>query len=106
MFGDTSVRTTVPDPDTLSAFSALRSSDRALTVMIINKDLSQPATVDLQFQNFQVAGKAQRYQLTFTNSIDRMSDLTVPSTIQVPAQSVTLLVVPNGGAPRVRAVQP
>ena len=105
-FGDTSVRTTVPDPDTLSAFGAVRGSDRALTLIIINKDLSQPVSVDLQLHNFRAAGNAQRYQLTFTNSIDHLSDVTVPGTIQVPAQSVTLLVVPNGGAPRTRAVQP
>jgi len=105
-FGDTSVRTTVPNPDTLSAFGALRTSDRALTLIIVNKDLSQPTTVDLQLANFRPAGKAQRYQLTFTSSIDRVGDVTVPGTIEVPAQSVTLLVIPNGGAPRTRPSQP
>src|SRR5262249_33723172 len=36
-FGDVSVQTTVPDPDTVSAFAARRSSDGALTVMVVNK---------------------------------------------------------------------
>ena len=105
-FGDTSVSATVPDPDTLSAFAALRSADRKLTLILINKDLGQPATVDLQLQNFAPAGKAERYQLTFTNSIDRVSDVTLPGTLELPPQSVTLLVVANGNAPRTRAVQP
>jgi hypothetical protein len=104
-FGDTSVRTTVPDPDTLSAFSAIRSSDQALTVIVINKDLSRPATVDLRLANFRAARAAERYQLTFTNSIDRMGDVSVPGTFEVPAQSVTLLVVPGGAVSRSRAIR-
>src|SRR5262249_51485881 len=39
-FGDTSVSASVPDPDSLSSFAAVRSSDGALTVMIINKNLT------------------------------------------------------------------
>ena len=38
-FGDTSIQTTVPNPDNLSAFSAVRTSDGALTLMVINKDI-------------------------------------------------------------------
>jgi hypothetical protein len=105
-FGDTSVRTTVPNPDTLSAFAAVRSSDQALTIMIINKDLSQPTSVDLQVANFRSAGAAQRWQLTAGNGIERVGDTSLPSTIQVPAQSVTLLVVPGAGPSRNRAVHP
>jgi hypothetical protein len=37
-FGDTSVSDVVLDPDNLSSFAAVRSSDGALTVMIINKN--------------------------------------------------------------------
>ena len=105
-FGDTSVRTTVPDPDTLAAFGAIRSSDNALTVIIVNKDLSQPTTVDVQVANFRSNGDAQRWQLTATNGIERLSNASVPGTIQVPAQSVTLLVVSSGGPSRNRAVHP
>src|SRR5581483_2591088 len=41
-FGDTSVRATVPNPDELSAFASRRSSDGALTVMVVNKSLYDP----------------------------------------------------------------
>src|ERR1051326_183753 len=34
-FGDTSVAAAAPNPDNLSAFASLRSSDGALTVMVI-----------------------------------------------------------------------
>lgn len=104
-FGDTSVLTTVPDPDTLAAFSAIRSSDKALTIIIINKDLSQPASVNLQLANFRAARSSQRWQLNFTNTIDHLSDVVVPGTFQVPAQSITLLVVPSSGEVRGRAVR-
>src|SRR5262249_25633001 len=52
-FGDTSVSTTVPNPDTLSAFAAQRSSDNAVTVMVINKSLSgnTPVTINLSNLN-------------------------------------------------------
>ena len=45
-FGDTSVSASVPNPDNVSAFAAVRSSDGALTVMAINKYLtgSTPVT--------------------------------------------------------------
>src|SRR5258706_2021 len=44
VFGDTSVRATVTDPDRLSAFAAERGSDHALTAMVINK-VGEPAPV-------------------------------------------------------------
>ncbi|HWD41863.1 MAG TPA: glycoside hydrolase family 44 protein, partial [Fimbriimonas sp.] len=37
VFGDTSVSCTVPNPDNLSAFASQRTSDGALTVMVVNK---------------------------------------------------------------------
>jgi hypothetical protein len=104
-FGDTSVRTSVENPDALSAFGAIRASDQALTLIIVNKDLSQPTSVDLQVANFHAAGAAQRWQLTSGNGIERVDDVSVPGTIQVPAQSVTLLVVPSSAQSRGRAVR-
>jgi hypothetical protein len=87
-FGDTSVSTTVPDPDSLSSFAAQRSSDGALTVMIINKHLTNAALVNLNLTNFSSTGQAQVWQLTSANAINRLSD-----SFSVPAQSITLLVI-------------
>src|SRR5262245_24998277 len=42
-FGDTSVGATVPNPDQVSAFAATRSADGALTVLVVNKNLFDPA---------------------------------------------------------------
>src|SRR5207247_2180398 len=51
-FGETSVLTTVANPDNLSAFSAIRSSDGALTVMVINKVISGNTPVTIALSNF------------------------------------------------------
>ena len=36
-FGNVSVVTTVPNPDQVSAFSAIRTADNSLTIMVVNK---------------------------------------------------------------------
>ena len=52
MFGSISVSARVPDPDTLASFAALRQSDGALTVMVVNKALSGPTPVALSLAHF------------------------------------------------------
>jgi len=99
-FGDTSVAASVPTPDSVSAFAAQRSSDGALTIMIIGKALSgsTPATVSLA--NYTPASTAQVWQLTSANAIARLADVNVNGTslsITVPPQSITLLVVSTAG---------
>jgi hypothetical protein len=105
-FGNTSVSASGPNPDLVSTFAAVRSSDGALTVMAINKQLlaSSPATVG--FTNFLPNGTAQVWQLTSANSITRLSDLAFTGnsfTNNLPPQSITLFVVSAGGAPHLRA---
>ncbi len=93
-FGDTSVKAVVPNPDEVSAFAAVRSSDNALTVMVINKSTSN-ATTTVNLSNFNAMGTAQVWQLTAANQIARLSDVSVTSSINatLPAQSITLFVV-------------
>jgi hypothetical protein len=58
-FGDVSVSATAADQDQLAVYAAQRSSDKALTVMVVNKtggDLTSPLAV-VGFDN---AGPAQR----------------------------------------------
>jgi PKD repeat protein len=100
-FGDTSVATSAPDPDNLSAFGAVRSSDGAMTVMVVSKFLSGSTPITLSLANFAGSGTAQAWQLTAANAITRLPDLGVSGstlTTTVPAQSVTLFVLPAGGA--------
>jgi hypothetical protein len=90
-FGETSV------PDNLSAFAALRTSDGALTVMVINKTPDAAAPVALTLANFAPKGSIQVWQLTAANTIARQKDLPASGDtvrLTVPAQSITLLILP------------
>ena len=101
-FGDTSVSTTVANPDNLSSFAALRTSDGALTVMVINKQTgSTPVTINLA--NFVPTSTATAYQINSATqtSIANLGSVAVASnaiSTTVPAQSVTLFVIPAGTA--------
>lgn len=106
-FGDLSVPTSTPgtSPDDVSAFSALRSSDGALTVIAINKDISasSPARrVSIQVSGF-IAGAVEAWQLA-KNTITKLPGPFVVSqgaiTTQLPPGSVTIFVVnPTGPLP-------
>jgi hypothetical protein len=99
-FGDTSVGASVTNPDKLSSFAALRNSDGALTVMVINKQTgSTPVTVNLA--NFSTTGTAQAWQINSASqsAIKRLSDVTVANSAistTVPSQSITLFIIPPG----------
>lgn len=108
-FGDTSVATTVPNPDQVSAFSALRSADGTLTIMVVNKNLynpSQPSattSITLTLGNFTSDGSAEEWQLAAVSpanqtqaAISHLADVHFSGnsfTISVPMQSVTLFVL-------------
>jgi hypothetical protein len=95
-FGDTSVTATVPDPNTLAAFAAQRSTDGALTIMAVNKALSGTMQATINIAHFADQGTAQVWQLTSANAITRAPDVAVTASsvaLTLPAQSVTLLVV-------------
>jgi hypothetical protein len=99
-FGNMSVSTTVANPDNVSAYSAVRSSDRAMTVMVISKYLSGTTPASVRLANFNAGTAAQVYQLTSANAITRLPDTTVNAgaiSATLPAQSITLFVVPAGG---------
>ncbi len=97
-FGDTSVSASVPNPDNLSAFAALRGSDGAMTVMVISKVLSGATPVSLKLGHFAKAGTAKVWRLTSSNAIQALPNLawskgTLADT--APAQSITLYVLPR-----------
>jgi PKD repeat protein len=104
--GDTSVSATVPNPDNLSAFAAERSSDGAMTVMVVSKVLSGSTPVTVNLANFAHAGVAQVWQLTSANTITHPANIALTGNslvTSVPAQSVTLYVI-SGGTPNLPPV--
>ena len=79
-------------------FAAQRTSDAALTVMAINKDLSTNPAVNMHIANFASASSAQVWRLTASNAITRLPDTAVSAStvaVTLPAQSLTLLVIPS-----------
>jgi hypothetical protein len=97
-FGDTSVLTTVPNPDDVSAFGAVRSSDGAMTIMVVNKDITNASPFNATITNFNTTGTAQRWQLTTTSVITQLTNIPVTNGILsdlVPFQSITLYVLPG-----------
>jgi hypothetical protein len=104
-FGDTSIAASAPNPDSLSVFAAQRTSDRALTIMAVNKALAA-SPVNFNVSNAALTNPVQVWRLSSTNIITKMTDMTVSGstlTTILPAQSVTLFVVPtrldSGGPP-------
>ena len=96
-FGSISVADRVPDPDTLASFAALRQSDGALTVMVINKALTGPTLVALSLSRFTAGAAAQAWQLAGGGAITRLPDAPLAGgrlAATLPAQSVTLYVIP------------
>ena len=57
-FGDVSVAASGPNPDNIAVFAAERTSDGALTVMVISKYLSGSTPVTLNLANFTAASPA------------------------------------------------
>ncbi|MGA2589865.1 MAG: glycoside hydrolase family 44 protein [Bryobacteraceae bacterium] len=99
-FGNTSVYAGVADPDYLSSFAAVRSSDGALTVMVINKQQgSTPVSVSLA--NFPTTGVAQAWQISSASqtAITALGNVSIASNsiaATLPSQSITLFVIPTG----------
>ncbi|HEX9452985.1 MAG TPA: glycoside hydrolase family 44 protein [Candidatus Binatia bacterium] len=96
-FGDVSVAAAAPNPDNVAVFAAQRAADGTLTIMAISKYLSGTTATTFNLANFPHNGTAQVWQLTSANSINHLSDLSIfggSFTMTLPAQSITLFVLP------------
>jgi hypothetical protein len=107
MFGNTALNSTSANQGTLSVYGALRSKDSAITVMVINKTYG-PLTSTLSLENFTATSTTAQVYLYSNANLNAIvagtaATITPPtgtgttSTISYtfPAQSITLLVVPN-----------
>lgn len=98
-FGDRSIDCSSTDQEKLAVYSALRTGDNALTLMIVNKSgayLQSEITLD----NFQPIGTAEVYEYSEADlgAIQRKADLHVNAgTFEVgfPGNSITLMVIPS-----------
>jgi hypothetical protein len=104
-FGETSVAATTPDPDTVAAFAAERAADGALTIMVIGKSLTGATAATVNLGAFNHAGVAHVWQLTAANTINHLTDISVSGAsfgVSLPAQSITLFVVPRNPTASIR----
>jgi hypothetical protein len=98
-FGDVSVSATSSDQGRLAVYAAQRSSDKALTLMVVNKT-GEDLTSALSIAGFTRNGIAQRYTYSPADltSIVRGDDVAAKRgaiDATYPANSITLLVLPR-----------
>jgi Glycoside hydrolase family 44 len=98
-FGDVSVSATSGDQGQLAVYAAQRSSDKALTLMVVNKT-GGDLTSTLSVAGFPCRGAAQRftYGPADLTSIVRGADVAASRgqvTATYPANSITMLVLPR-----------
>ena len=107
MFGDRELDSSSADQGQLSIYGAVRSRDKALTIVVINKTYG-PLTATLRLANFaSKSGAAQTYLYSNANinAIEPQAAVAITppgagaknSSIAgtYPAQSITLFVIPN-----------
>lgn len=101
-FGDTSVSAASTDQGQLSIYAAQRSSDNAVTILVINKT-SGPLTSTIALANLNLPATAQVYTYTQASltSIAHPSDAPIPGdsfSYAFPSYSGTLFVVLPGAS--------
>lgn len=99
-YGNIWVSSTSTDQGKLAIYGAQRSSDGALTLMLINKT-DDDLTSGLTFKNFNPAASAQVYRYSKANlaAIVRQPQQPVSATgftAIYPANSITLVIIPSG----------
>ncbi len=102
-FGDLSVQASSADQDRLAVYAALRNSDGAMTLVVVNKT-GGSITSNLALSGFGAASSAKvfRYSAENLGAIVRTGDQAVSTsgfTATYPGSSITLLVLPPSGAP-------
>ncbi|MEM7113812.1 MAG: glycoside hydrolase family 44 protein [Chloroflexota bacterium] len=99
-FGETSILASSTDEADVAIYASLRDTDDAMVILLLNKTddaISSPLTIS----NFAAASNIEQYRYSNTNlnAIVREGDLTVNNgslTVNLPAMSMTLLVIPQG----------
>ena len=95
-FGDISVSSETPNPDTLASFAAQDKQTGTVTVQLINKQIHAASRAKVSLDHFAPTSSAIAYRLTGTNRIERLPNMAIfgkDLSVTLPPQSITLLVV-------------
>lgn len=102
-FGETRVRAQSTDQGKLSVYAAERTSDRVLTVMVVNK-ASTALVSTLQMSGASLTGAAQVYRYSDADlaHIVKLSPVAIAGrqTLTFPARSMTLFEIPQASSTR------
>ncbi len=102
-FGETGVQATSADQDKLSVYAAKRSSDGALTVIVLNKTTGAlTSNISLAGIAPQPAASVYRYSSANLAAIQHMADQAMTASgfsTSFPGYSITLFVIKNALAP-------
>jgi hypothetical protein len=105
-FGDTGLTAQSADPDQVSVFASRRSSDDALTLMVINKSTDEvTAPLDVTGLTGSTAAQVYQYSGADTSAIGQLPDQSIEggqASLDLPGYSITELVVPGSGQTAVR----
>jgi uncharacterized repeat protein (TIGR02543 family) len=97
-FGDTSIQAVSNNQDTLAVYAATRSSDNALTLVVINKSaVNLVSTVGISGFSPQTTASAFRYSSADLSSIQQLADQEITPqgfSSTFPAFSITLFTIP------------
>ncbi|GCE30323.1 endoglucanase [Dictyobacter alpinus] len=99
-YGDTWINSSSSDQSQLAVYGAQRSSDNALTLMVINKT-GNDLTSNLALSNATPSGNAQVYTYSGANlnTIVHQPDMAVKAngfSTTYPANSISMIVIPTG----------
>jgi hypothetical protein len=94
-FGDVSVNSKSSDEDKAAIYGSIRSSDKALVILVINKDQSAVLDTKIAINGSTNTGKAEayRYSAEDLTKIIKLPEIDVKNSIKFPAFSMTLIVI-------------
>ncbi len=100
-FGETGVQAASADQGQLAVYAARRGSDGALTVMVINKSLTQTLSSSLTLSGYSAAGQASAYRYSAADlhhivHLPNQNVITTGFTTDYPPQSITVFVLQPG----------
>jgi O-glycosyl hydrolase len=101
-FGDTSISANSANTAELTVYAAQRSTDNAVTILVVNSSTTA-YTSALSIAGIVDTQPVSVYTYASTNSTAIVHEPSLPGgatvTASLPAQSITMLVVPSGSTP-------
>ncbi len=100
-FGETLLKSESENPD-LAIYAARRTSDKALTIVAINKNLHGPCSLNLDVGSVKGAQRVWRFDQDTSESVKEVAELARPVAgpieLNLPAASASMIVITSSGS--------